>query len=352
MALCSPRRDEVSTARLIPAIDTSSKMLRAACFAAVLAALPEAHSLGHRSALGLRPQSRTALSSPHSSARRCPRLSTLFTDRVERDNQRPERVDASDGSSIASPGRTEEGTAATALPDAHAAPSLASAHVAPSNDAREGREGRSFYGLGQKRSAPVPDTAAHAASPALPSSFSASPAASGPFATTAAAFQTGARAGFPPTATLLAPPAPSSSAAPASNASPALVRELTEVRLRVERLEKAIAERSLLSRGGIGGVGFGAAGGGMGVRRSSTVQSFESLVDTISVNYLAMSSRSVEVMATLSFFVIGVIVGASLLDRLWLLRWVAWALALARVVWAYTCCCICCAFIGIHFLTL
>jgi hypothetical protein len=82
------------------------------------------------------------------------------------------------------------------------------------------------------------------------------------------------------------------------------------MRERVERLERSLADKQLL-------LGKG------GSRRGSS--SIDAIVDTISINYLSLNARTVEIVAIVSFFFIGVVIGASLLDRLWLLGGVGFA---------------------------
>lgn len=83
-----------------------------------------------------------------------------------------------------------------------------------------------------------------------------------------------------------------------------LSKELGLMRARVDRLERSLAERQLV----VGGRG----------KKTGTTASIDALVDTINVNYLAMNAQTVEVMSVVGCFVVGAIVSASLLDRLWL----------------------------------
>ena len=83
-----------------------------------------------------------------------------------------------------------------------------------------------------------------------------------------------------------------------------LSKELGLMRARVDRLERSLAERQLV----VGGR----------AKKTGATASIDALVDTINVNYLAMNAQTVEVMSVVGCFVVGAIVSASLLDRLWL----------------------------------
>ena len=73
-----------------------------------------------------------------------------------------------------------------------------------------------------------------------------------------------------------------------------LKKELTALRTRVEKVEKS----ALLLSG----------------KRRTSVSDF---VESLQANTMAMNAKTVEMCAVVTFFTIGTIVGASLLDRLW-----------------------------------
>lgn len=74
-----------------------------------------------------------------------------------------------------------------------------------------------------------------------------------------------------------------------------LKKELTALRSRVEKVEK----NALLYLSG---------------KRRTGVSNF---VESLQANTMAMNAKTVEICAVFTFFSIGTIVGASLLDRLW-----------------------------------
>jgi len=74
--------------------------------------------------------------------------------------------------------------------------------------------------------------------------------------------------------------------------------EVIGIKLRVDKLEKAVST------------------GLTPVKAKSTIDSF---IDSLSANTISMNAKTVEICAVISFFFIGSLVGASLLDRLWLL---------------------------------
>lgn len=81
--------------------------------------------------------------------------------------------------------------------------------------------------------------------------------------------------------------------------------ELIQMRDRLERLEKG------LNKGNSINLGIGQINSGIGV--------VNNLIDSLSFNTLELNAKTIEICATLSFFVVGVILGASLFDRLWLI---------------------------------
>lgn len=74
-----------------------------------------------------------------------------------------------------------------------------------------------------------------------------------------------------------------------------LRKELAALRARLDKVEKT-----------------GSAGG----KSKTTISNF---VDSLQANTMAMNARTVELCSVAAFFIVGTVVGASLLDRLWLL---------------------------------
>lgn len=92
--------------------------------------------------------------------------------------------------------------------------------------------------------------------------------------------------------------------------------ELNELKLRLDKLEKSLAT---LTTGYQQGSGSTTGGGGGGVGLSSTKSSVADWMGAFNRGQLPMSPKTVERCSIVCFFVIGILIGASLLDRLWLL---------------------------------
>ena len=93
--------------------------------------------------------------------------------------------------------------------------------------------------------------------------------------------------------------------APTTTSTLQLSLELIQMRDRLEKLEKG------LNKGNSINLGIGQINSGIGV--------VNNLIDSFSFNTLELNAKTIEICATLSFFAIGVILGASLFDRLWLI---------------------------------
>ena len=94
---------------------------------------------------------------------------------------------------------------------------------------------------------------------------------------------------------------------PTSTSTLQLSLELIQMRDRLEKLEKGLNKGNSLN------LGIGTLNSG------NTLGAVNNLIDSFSFNTLELNAKTIEICATLSFFVIGVILGASLLDRLWLI---------------------------------
>lgn len=88
-----------------------------------------------------------------------------------------------------------------------------------------------------------------------------------------------------------------------SNPSRGVSKEYLALKARIDKLEKSLALVSTTSTGG-------------NVKSKTKVDSF---VDAITASTIQINAKTVELFAVISFFGIGAFVGASLLDRLWLL---------------------------------
>ena len=53
--------------------------------------------------------------------------------------------------------------------------------------------------------------------------------------------------------------------------------------------------------------------------KSSKISTVGSFIDSLSANTLKMDTKTVEICSIISCFLVGTVIGASLLDRLWLL---------------------------------
>lgn len=93
--------------------------------------------------------------------------------------------------------------------------------------------------------------------------------------------------------------------------------ELNELKLRLDKLEKSLATLTTGYPQGSGSAITG--GGGGGVSLSSTKSSVSDLMGAFNRGQLPMSPKTVERCSIVCFFAIGILIGASLLDRLWLL---------------------------------
>ena len=89
-----------------------------------------------------------------------------------------------------------------------------------------------------------------------------------------------------------------------------LSKELSVVQKRLEKVEKALG-------GGLTRSGAGIAAGG--IPGTQVSKNLNSVIDSLMFSTIQLNPKTVEVCATAGFFLIGALLGASLLDRLWLL---------------------------------